>query len=246
VGDYDNIRGVAANYARPREFPLCVDVEQYTFFSAMPDLGGQSVLDLGCGDGLYARLVKARGAGRVLGADRSHRMIDAARQVEDASPVGIEYVLGDATDLPVLGAFDLVTAAFVLHYARTAQALSAMCHGARRNLVRGGSFVAMFSNPLLDPAGPDISRYGLSYSFPQGKRDGAPVILELQHTPPLILETVYWSAETYEAALREGPFEQIQWHPMACSPESMQRHGMAYWADYFTNPEAIVVSAVAA
>ena len=45
-------------------------------------LQGQSVLDVGCGDGTLALVYARRGAGRVSGCDPDPRMIDRARALE--------------------------------------------------------------------------------------------------------------------------------------------------------------------
>jgi predicted RNA methylase len=45
----------------------------------LPPLEGARVLDLGCGFGAFARWARAMGAARVLGVDRSKRMLTLLR-----------------------------------------------------------------------------------------------------------------------------------------------------------------------
>ena len=66
---------------------------------------GASVLDLGCGPGLYCERLHARGL-RVTGVDLSPRSIAHARQSAADKSLAIEYVLADYTSLDLEGEFD--------------------------------------------------------------------------------------------------------------------------------------------
>jgi len=68
-------------YARWRESALgtfTAKLEQRAVFSLVGDPSGLRVLDVGCGDGVYAVEVSRRG-GKVFGLDRSLSMLEAAR-----------------------------------------------------------------------------------------------------------------------------------------------------------------------
>ena len=57
---------------------LTEQLEQRAIFSLVGDPSGLTVLDVGCGDGVYAVEVSQRG-GKVFGLDRSLPMLEAAR-----------------------------------------------------------------------------------------------------------------------------------------------------------------------
>src|SRR5947207_14906141 len=59
---------------------------------------GGVVLDLGCGEGVLARELAARGS-RVVAIDISHRLLDVARAMEAQAPLGISYKHVDAKTL---------------------------------------------------------------------------------------------------------------------------------------------------
>ncbi len=70
----------------------------------LPDVSGMNVLDLGCGEGRYSRVLTAKGA-RVTGVDPVPQFIALARQRDPDSI----YIEAQAEELPLeTGAFDLV------------------------------------------------------------------------------------------------------------------------------------------
>lgn len=73
------------------------------FLEFAGDLSGQSVLDIGCGEGTNTRLFARRGA-RMTGIDICPAFIDAARREEAERPLGIDYHVGSFTDLRCLDA----------------------------------------------------------------------------------------------------------------------------------------------
>jgi SAM-dependent methyltransferase len=62
------------------------------------DISGKRVLDAGCGEGRFARMLSERGA-KVTAIDFSPRMIEIATGIEKKSPLGIDYMVADMTDL---------------------------------------------------------------------------------------------------------------------------------------------------
>jgi ubiquinone/menaquinone biosynthesis C-methylase UbiE len=80
------------------------------FFESLPDVSGLRGLDLGCGEGHNTRLLAQRGA-RLTAIDISETFIRHARETERARPLGIDYQLGSAIELPFPDAcFDFATA----------------------------------------------------------------------------------------------------------------------------------------
>jgi ubiquinone/menaquinone biosynthesis C-methylase UbiE len=104
-------------YARWRESALGIlteQLEQRAIFSLVGDPSGLRVLDVGCGDGVYAVEVSQRG-GKVLGLDRSLPMLEAARTRAISSGACVRWSQGAAQSLPFRDAsFDLVLAVTAL------------------------------------------------------------------------------------------------------------------------------------
>jgi SAM-dependent methyltransferase len=79
------------------------------FFELLPDVAGLSGLDIGCGEGHNTRMLARRGA-RVTGIDIAEVFIAHAGQAEADEPLGIEYRVASAVELPFVDrAFDFAT-----------------------------------------------------------------------------------------------------------------------------------------
>jgi SAM-dependent methyltransferase len=201
------------------------------------------VLELACGEGLYARQLKQRGAARVVGVDNSEAMIAHARHLEASAPLGIEYLVRDAAAIVGLGTFDVVAATHLFHYAPTRSALREMCLAARACLASGGCLVSIGMNPGIhvgDPA------YYAPYGFQihASGRDGERVVLaSVIPEMPFQIEAYYWSRESYEVALHEAGFQDVVWHETTVAPEGVAAFGEAYWEPYVRQPHAVVLSA---
>ncbi len=82
----------------------------------LPEAERPRVLDLGCGGGLVAEALAARGC-ELLGVDASLPSLRTARRHARASGVRVAYVAGDAARLPLRdGVVDAVVAADVLEH----------------------------------------------------------------------------------------------------------------------------------
>src|SRR5215467_9938578 len=80
------------------------------FLHMLPPVRGLSGLDIGCAEGSNTRQLARLGA-RMHAIDVAPTFIRYARHTEMAEPLGIAYLVADATDLPLAsGSFDFATA----------------------------------------------------------------------------------------------------------------------------------------
>ena len=85
------------------------------FLAMLPDVDGLRGLDIGCGEGHNTRLVSKRGA-RMTGIDIAPRFISHATEEESAQPLGIRYLVGSGSALPLANdSFDFAVAFMSLH-----------------------------------------------------------------------------------------------------------------------------------
>jgi trans-aconitate methyltransferase len=96
---------------------------------------GETILDLGCGDGALTERLAATGA-VVVGVDASAAMLAAARQRN----LHVEH--HDATALPYEAQFDAVFSNAALHWITGVAGQQTMLAGVHRALRPGGRFVA--------------------------------------------------------------------------------------------------------
>jgi 2-polyprenyl-3-methyl-5-hydroxy-6-metoxy-1,4-benzoquinol methylase len=98
----------------------------------------EDALDIGCGGGVFARLLAARSS-RVLGLDLSPQMVRLARESSAGYP-NLEYMQADVMewDFPV-GRFDCVASIATLHHLPLEAILAKMCAGLRR----GGTLLVL-------------------------------------------------------------------------------------------------------
>ncbi|MFW9785279.1 MAG: class I SAM-dependent methyltransferase [Candidatus Heimdallarchaeota archaeon] len=69
------------------------------FFKILPNISGKKGIDIGCGEGYNTRIASNRGA-RMVGIDISKIFIEKAIEEEKKHPLGIEYKVASASDLP--------------------------------------------------------------------------------------------------------------------------------------------------
>jgi SAM-dependent methyltransferase len=107
------------------------------FLDMLPPVHGLSGIDIGCGEGSNTRELVGLGA-RMHVTDVAPTFIRHVRDAESAEPLGIAYLVADATDLPFApGSFDFATA--FMSMMDMANHGAALCEAAR--VLRPGGFL---------------------------------------------------------------------------------------------------------
>ena len=110
----------------------------------LPDLGGQRVVDLGCGFGWFCRWARENGAAEVRGIDVSEKMLTRAKAMTVDEGIAYERDNLERLELPE-DSFDLAYSSLALHYLEDAGRLFGVVY---RALASGGSFVFSTEHPI--------------------------------------------------------------------------------------------------
>jgi toxoflavin synthase len=229
AADYDQF---SRQFKKSRELPFRACIEEFMMLQMLGNISGLTALDLACGEGHYARMIRRHGAARVIGVDISEGMIALAREEEAREPLGVEYRKAGVEDLGVVGAFDVISAVYLLHYAPTREHLAAMCRTIAANLRPGGRLVVMIGN--IGPGMPvEISKYGWKVSDPKPIEEGMAYRLTCLLGPDSFeIQNYFYAHSTYETVLREAGFNSVRWQPPAVSPAGIEQYGPDYWQDF--------------
>ena len=228
-------------YERVKHIPTGL-AEQATFLSALPDLAGRSVLDVACGTGFYPRKFVDLGATKVVGVDSAAEMLAYADYMEGKEPRGIEYRQLDATDLPVLGAFDVVTAVWLLGYADTPAALDRMASNLASNLAPGGALVVLVPNPDADfeiLSGP-YGRYGYDVIKVGEATFRQPVSVRVLDEPAFAFDSYFWPVGAFDGALQRAGLVSVTREPTVLPADD---RGEEFWSDLRRSPSFAVFTA---
>lgn len=144
---YDAYEKLAEAYAaRIDTKPHNAYYERPATLSLLPEVAGKRILDAGCGPGVYAEWLTARGAD-VVCIDASDSMIGLAKQRLGEKVQIIQADLGKPLDFLEDRSFDIVLCALALDYVEDWLALFRELH---RVLKPGGNLVFSVSHPFAD------------------------------------------------------------------------------------------------
>jgi SAM-dependent methyltransferase len=237
----DQYNAIGSAYERAKFTPTGL-AEQATFLSALPALPGKSVLDVACGTGFYPRKFAAAGAATVVGVDSSREMVAYARIMETREPRGIVYHQYDAADLPALGRFEVVTAAWLLCYADDVTTLDRMVGNLRGNLAPGGTLAVMVPNPDADwnVLPDDYGRYGCQVVRTGELTFRMPVSVRVLDDPPFAFDSYFWPSGAFDDALRRAGLTEVTRQPTIVPDDE---HGPEFWAALRRSPNFAVFTA---
>jgi 2-polyprenyl-3-methyl-5-hydroxy-6-metoxy-1,4-benzoquinol methylase len=127
--DASNFAGIYNEESNPvsrlfnRVFRKAIFVRYEIAMKEAGDVQGKSVLDIGCGSGIYSIKFANRGAQRVLGLDFSAPMLSIARNSAAQASVtnNVEFVEGEFLSQPLKEQFDVSIAMGVFDYLEHAQ-----------------------------------------------------------------------------------------------------------------------------
>jgi toxoflavin synthase len=173
-------------------------------------------------------------------------MIDIACEHETAAPLGIRYLTGDGRHLELGETYDLVVAAYLLNYARTASELQEMLTSVAHSLKPGGRFATVNANPFFDPTtAPSFHKYGFETAAAGPWHEGATLQWKLLLEDSCIeIENYHLGPKTHEDAIRAAGFRSWRWHQPMLDPRAATAFGSGYWQDLLQSSPLICLECV--
>jgi len=243
--EYDKI---SLEYQESKLLPFRFYVEEHTTFGLLPDLAGRSVVDLACGDGIYARKLIRRGAGRVVGVDISAEMIALAVRTEEATPLGVEYVLGDVATAELGEQFDIAFCAYLFNYATDRAQLRSLLKSVARLVRPGGLVVGCNDYPDNPPSGYDRYRpYGFVKHGAATPSEGSTVTYRFFNPDGTAFEidNYYLPTEVYRREFAAAGFTSFDWVMPEVSAEGRAAFDLGFWDAYLEAPPIVSFRATA-
>jgi 2-polyprenyl-3-methyl-5-hydroxy-6-metoxy-1,4-benzoquinol methylase len=190
------------------------------------DLNKMRILDVGCNDGLFPRLLAAQAAS-VVGYDRAPEKIAEAKGNEEAERLGVEYVIATPSTFSSRRVFDAATSVMVLNYASSIEELKAFFLSTSLHLVPGGRFVSIVLNPSFSTFGEDFIVRRIT------KLDGNAVRMEFfdDNTRVAKITAVQhqFTKEEFERAAVEGGMTPESWKDLFATRAAVAELGEDFW-----------------
>lgn len=222
-----------------------IDVIFPAFTRYIGDLTGTVVVDYGCGDGRYARLLEALGAAQVIGVDMSPTMIAAAIAADPSSTV--QYYAVPDNQLTPLGdrSVDTVVANMVFMMSPSKADLVQSFSEIHRVLKPEGRLIYCITHPafidkdaydcrrVFDDAGFQYLQEGYRYRFILKDDRGEDVdggFFDYHYTLTTYIQT------TIDAGFTLRAFEELRY-----PDEVVVKHGIA--KEFLDVPHSIMVVA---
>lgn len=120
--------------------------ERPSLLSMLPSVKGSSILDLGCGSGIYAKELLKRGA-TVTAIDSSIEMVSIVKSDLGKKLKVYAQDLNKGLPLEKSKKFDVVVSPLVIHYIKDLQSLFIEI---ARVLKAGGTFIFSTHHPMID------------------------------------------------------------------------------------------------
>ncbi len=241
--EYDRI---GQQYQESKRLPFRHYLEEHSMFSLIGDLGGRSVVDLACGEGIYSRKLMRAGAGSVLGVDISPEMIALAEQAEVEEPLGVRYVVADVAMVELEEPVDVALCSYLFNYARSRDELRALVESVRRLLRPGGLVVGCNDYPDNPPAHFDRYRpYGFIKVGGAELQEGDTITYRFFNPDGTVFEidNYFLPTNAYRQEFARAGFESFDWVMPEASPEGLAAFPPGFWDAYLESPPIVSFTA---
>ena len=243
--EYDRI---GSQYQESKRLPFRNFVEEHSMFDLLPDLAGRSVVDLACGDGIYARKLMQAGARSVVGVDISPEMIALAERAETAQPLGVRYVVADVATVEFDEPFDIALCSYLFNYARSRAELRTLVENVHRLVRPGGLVVGCNDYPDNPPSHFDRYRqYGFTKIGAAEPQEGDTITYRFFNPDDTVFEIDNYFLPTgaYRHEFARAGFTSFDWVMPEVSREGLEAFPAGFWGAYLDSPPIVSFTATA-
>lgn len=240
----DQYKNISSSYQEARKSPSTLFLEAPSFIKAVGDVSNKKIIDFACGEGYYTRILKNLGANSVTGLDLSPEMIDLAIAQEQQKPLGIKYLVADASKSKIIGQFDIATAVFLFNYAEDIETLKNMLMNVSQNLKSDGRLVSIVPNPNFVNGRGDTKPYG--YVLEAVAKSSTSIKSKMTFIGDESFSILFtqWSQYIYESILSDLGFREVHWSHFTVSEDGINKYGNEFWITTLNNPKSIILSAI--
>jgi toxoflavin synthase len=201
-------------YRRGLHFPAVEEV--------LGDLTKKRILDIGCGDGLFPRLLAERGAS-VVGYDK------ASQRIAEANAPGLDatFVVATPDSFVYEGTFDAATSVMVLQLAASPEELTAFFRSASRHLEPGGRFISVVLNPLFVAFDQDF--VVRRFTKLEGNKVRTEFLEQTSGRVKMTAEVRRYTRQEYEQAAIAGGMKPEAWRKLFATPDAVRQIGTSFW-----------------
>jgi cyclopropane fatty-acyl-phospholipid synthase-like methyltransferase len=233
INQYDQL---SAEYSALIETDPAKQFVQYPeALRLLGDVEGKKILDVGCGQGAFTRILSKRGAD-VVGYDPSIEQIKKAKEAEAQEKLGIKYFVGDRASISSEFKFDKAVSVMVLMYATDRKNLQDIFTGANEALEENGSFSSITFNP-------NFKRFGeVAYNRRVVRTDDGKIrvdFIDENSNVKMSAKFSDFSVSDYEIAAKEAGFSKIEWVKLEIAPKGKEKSDNDYWKDFDNDPPYI-------
>ena len=233
---------IAEEYEKLKTQPWRQYVEAYSYLKFIGSVTSMSILDLACGNGFYTRIFHEKEASEVYGVDLSKEMIELAIQKEQTLNQNIQYYVSNVINFRIQKTFDLITASYLLNYAKNEEDLRKMAQTIHTHLKPGAYFKTVNSNPLfISPT--DLLKYHVTRED-EGKENGSKVAFRFYNPDKTFIEVTNFnlSIELHEKVFEQEGFTDFKWQSISVSPDGIKNYPKDYWNTFIQSAPIICFS----
>lgn len=184
------------------------------------------VLDIGCGDGTFLRLLTKEKVRSLFGFDLSPQLIALAKK-QNRQHKKSSFTVSTPQKFTTTDLFDYATSVMVLPYATNTKDLQSFFRCAFASLQPGGSFISIVFNPLFHAFDTVVANRKFTKMTKLKIRVS---FLDVKHLREIFTsQLTQFSQKHYEGAAEKAGFKKMHWQKLSPTDRGLRIYGGSFW-----------------